>query len=147
MLEVKGGNKIISLIMISVYSIVLFHSFIPHFHIENEEIEVVHHHHHGHHHHSVEKDNSWIDGIFDFLNQFGHKDIGTNHLDEYVVNDFSNISLKSIKEADKTFTQVKVISNDQLPSQGKVDRIIRPPRLYESFEHSLDPLRGPPSIS
>lgn len=141
-------RSIISIALFSVYSLVLCHSFIPHFHIENEEPEVSHHQHNfDHHHHEHESSSSWYDSFIDFLNHLGHKDIGDNHLDEYLAKDPSQFSSKSVKDLKCTLAVVMVLSKDLSVEVKKTDCVIRPPILYEHYSSSSDPLRGPPSLS
>lgn len=142
-------KKIGPAIFIALYSLVLCHSFIPHFHIENDEADVSHHEHHfdHHHHHEHESSSSWYNGIIDFLNHLGHKDLGENHLDEYLAKDPSQFTTKSVKDLNCTLAVVMILTKDLTVESEKTDRVIRPPILYEHQSSSSEPLRGPPSIS
>lgn len=138
-----------------MYSVVLLHSFVPHFHgdefsfttdVSNISNNSDHTHCHNldsHHHHGTDTIN-WFEELIDFVNHFNHQDLGYKHLDEYLLKEATkvNVSFDLV---------VPFISFTCLLSTIEVSRVENrfshfelPPILYESCLISSYSHRGPP---
>jgi len=156
---VKAVQKIFSLALLSIYSLIIVHNVVPHSHdfseLDGETNELVHHDH-GHHHHGDEgahahhhdHGENWLSILIDFFEGLEHSNLEDGQFEDYVITKVrfkddltSSIAPDKAAIIENVFVETKIITGEAVSTADP------PPILIEHLQICSDPLRGPPSIS
>jgi hypothetical protein len=156
---VKALQKIFSLSLLSIYSLIIVHNVVPHSHdfseLNDETNELVHHdhdhHHHGHdgaHSHHDDHGEDWLSFLIDLFEGLEHSNLEDGQFEDYVITKvrFKDDLPASISPDTDGVIEFNV-ENTVIAVEGAVASIDPPPLLLEHLQICSDPLRGPPSLS
>lgn len=159
MSEVKAVQKIFSLVLLSIYSLIIAHNVVPHSHdfseLDGELNELVHHNHnhhsHGHdgaHAHHDDHGEDWLSFFIDLFEGLEHSNLESGQFEDYVITKARFKDDFSITEG-VDFDPVieSVIASHHLDIDGPVYNTESPPIPIEQLRVCSDPVRGPPSLS
>lgn len=154
----KKFKSIAGILLLSIYSIVVLHNLIPHFHCESdskivgvESMHVMHngiHHNHQHGHSEEAESENWLDSFLSLLGGLEHHELGEGHFENFTVqNQNFNISgpiSSEIASCDITFIGTFVFKTIKKTGERFVNRLPIIPGHHYLCSSSL---RGPPSLS
>jgi hypothetical protein len=139
-------NNIKALLFLGIFSLLLLHQVLPHWHHEHEvghtHHTVAHHDSHSHHHHAPKKE-SPIKGFLDlFLEMHVHSVVANELL---LIHQDSKKHIEVTKDTSTPFTIIHYHSTINYDEVEKI-KVYHPPNNYfNTYLSSLD-TRGPPAL-
>ena len=149
-------KTIASILLLGIYSVVVLHNIVPHFHcdsdskIANSESSHIFHTglHHSHNHDDHQEVNSgWFDSFLDLLGDLEHHELGEGHFENFTAQSQNFNFNFSIVDVIPSAIENCFIASVITITDKSSDYIDRPPTLYEQHRYCSSPLRGPPAIS
>lgn len=153
----KPYKSILSILLLGIYSVVVMHNIVPHFHCDTDtnftNAEADHDLHAGMHHSHQHKDHddaesSWFDAFLGLLGDLEHHELGEGHFENFTAQSQSfdfNISTTDIIIGDIVI--VNTISDYNFTIDHDNNFTDWVPIIYEQHLVCYAPLRGPPSKS
>ena len=154
-------QKISSLVLLSIYSLIIAHNVVPHSHdftdLDSTINELIHHNHahHDHAHHDQEEQDShqgeesdWLSFLIDIFEGLEHSNLEGGQFEDYLVqNSQGSISYSIDEYLNFDYLEIFLLPDLKYASNEVSNFYKPPPLLYEILQSSSDLLRGPPSLS
>ncbi|PCH98402.1 MAG: hypothetical protein COB85_01535 [Bacteroidetes bacterium] len=144
----KNKLKILSLVLVGLYSLGLLHNLAPHQYLDelgDNGVLVSHTHGHEHHNHGANDNKDWVDLLLTILHDVSHQNIGEDHCEKYIAQDFAKTdSRQKILLVAYTYVLLEVVKPSIDVPTFSFDP---PPLLGELAFSSSAPLRGPPTVA
>ena len=154
----KSYKSILSILLLGIYSVVVMHNIVPHFHCDSDttftNIEADHdlhagmHHSHQHNDHDEADDSSWLDAFLGLLGDLEHHELGEGHFENFTAQSQSfnlNIATTDIISNDIVGSNTVLEYNFTIDNETSFTSWT--PIMHEQHLVCSTPLRGPPSKS